>query len=58
MRQPGDKIDIRYYGAFDQVSSLQGEVILWSDHGLLVRINGSTEQFFPWTSIQRVIAHY
>lgn len=57
MRNPGDMIDIRFYGTQDQVASIIGKVIMWTEAGVMIETAGHnrTEQFFPWTSVQRII---
>lgn len=48
-------VDLRYYGAQDQISSLPGKIISHDPVGIAVEDNRGQLQWFPWTSVQRVI---
>lgn len=52
---PGMIVDLRYYGAQDQVSSIQGKIVDLDQVGIVIMPNDSLAELFPWSSVQRVI---
>lgn len=53
--EAGKIIDLRYYAEDHQVRSLTCAVIARSDTGIIVETLNGQEQWFPWSSVQRLI---